>query len=193
MTRLFDPWVGSQYQTGGFRGLRVLILGESHYGEPEEETKAFTREWVEGYASSAKGNRFFTVVTKLLLALPVGIRLSRGTRRTLWDSVAFYNYIQRFPGQHSRIRPTSSMWNAAAECFPAVLSELQPTFTLILGRELAGRVPKLPSSISVCDLPHPSSFGFEQARWSNHVQAALARAERYGSIHTPPENSLAQP
>jgi hypothetical protein len=33
------PWIGPDYQNGGFDGLRVLVLGESHYSwdlEPDE-------------------------------------------------------------------------------------------------------------------------------------------------------------
>ena len=32
--RVFEPWIGTQYRTTGLDGLRVLVLGESHYGAP---------------------------------------------------------------------------------------------------------------------------------------------------------------
>jgi hypothetical protein len=65
------------------------------------------------------------------------------------------------------------MWDVAAECFPPLLAALQPHFVLILGRELAARVPRIAGSTVACEVPHPSSFGFEQSKWSEHVHAAL--------------------
>jgi hypothetical protein len=174
---LFEPWVGQSYDADGFFGRRVLILGESHYGTPEQETASFTRECVESLAKAASGHRFFTVVAKLLLGAPPGVSLSRDQRTWFWDRVAFYNYIQAFPSHTSRVRPTGEMWSAAAQCFPALLQRLRPDFMLVLGRELAERIPRIPPPTTVCAIPHPSSFGFQQTLWSKNVQVAL---------HSPP-------
>jgi hypothetical protein len=170
---LFEPWVGKSYDAEGFFGRRVLILGESHYGTPEQETASFTRECVESLAKAANGHRFFTVVAKLLFGTSPGVKLSRDQRSWLWDRVAFYNYIQAFPSHTSRVRPTGEMWSTAAQCFPALLQRLRPEFVLVLGRELAERIPPIPPPTSVCAIPHPSSFGFAQTRWGKIVQAAL--------------------
>jgi len=46
--RIFDPWVGSKYRSSGFGGVRVLILGESHYGIGTESatfTTDVVKEW----------------------------------------------------------------------------------------------------------------------------------------------------
>jgi hypothetical protein len=165
--------VGQSYDADGFFGRRVLILGESHYGTTEQETASFTRECVESLAKAASGHRFFTVVAKLLLGAPPGVSLSRDQRTWFWDRVAFYNYIQAFPSHTSRVRPTGEMWSAAAQCFPALLQRLRPDFVLVLGRELAERIPRIPPPTTVCAIPHPSSFGFQQTLWSKNVQVAL--------------------
>jgi len=34
----FQPWVGSDYNTGGVFGKKVLVLGESHYGDAPDQT-----------------------------------------------------------------------------------------------------------------------------------------------------------
>ncbi|HGF0767933.1 TPA: hypothetical protein ACF7ZB_000186 [Kluyvera georgiana] len=32
----FKPWVGENYENSAF-GVRILVLGESHYADPEDE------------------------------------------------------------------------------------------------------------------------------------------------------------
>jgi hypothetical protein len=44
---------------------------------------------------------------------------------------------------------------------------------IVLGRELAARIPPIPLPAAVCAIPHPSSFGFQQSFWVANVQAAL--------------------
>ena len=174
--RLFEPWQGPLYNSEGLSGRRVLILGESHYGKPEEETARFTRECVEFMAKAEKGHRFFTVVAKLLLNEAAGVRLTQRRRCWFWDRVAFYNYIQSFPSTTSRVRPTSTMWSYAALCLPGVLAELRPDLVLVLGRELGRRIPAIPAPLDVCVIPHPSSFGFRFVEWVASVQQALQPA-----------------
>jgi hypothetical protein len=174
MAHLFEPWIGSQYEAHGFRGQRILILGEAHYGNPDEETSTFTRDWVENFASGARANRFFTVVSKLLLAVPAGVSFKAAERRELWDRLAFYNYIQCFPAAKARVRPTVQMWREAAKCLPPVLAQLRPGLLLILGRGLAEHLPELPGCLNRCAVPHPASFGFKLGEWTRLVQQALA-------------------
>jgi hypothetical protein len=174
----FEPWVGPLYRDKGFEGLRVLVVGESHYGRPEEEKPSFTRDWVERFASGTQGNRFFTVVSKLLLETPTNERLRLEQRRQLWDRLAFYNYVQSFPGSKSRVRPSRALWDAAAACLPWVINDLQPQFLLILGRDLEKQILRHLPSVSACPIPHPSSFGFKRVEWSGAVRAALTRARQ---------------
>jgi hypothetical protein len=58
----FRPWIGSEYGTGGFRGKRVLILGESHYewagwsqavDRIEDVTNFCVREQLDGRETKA--------------------------------------------------------------------------------------------------------------------------------------------
>ncbi|ENT4838116.1 TPA: hypothetical protein ACNHSB_004962, partial [Escherichia coli] len=98
----FQPWVGDHYHSSRY-GVRVMVLGESHYGEPEDYAPDFTQHVINEHAFQP-GLRFFTIATNLL----------RGTtdeptaeeRREAWQHVAFYNYVQEFVGDAGRIRPT---------------------------------------------------------------------------------------
>ena len=40
----FLPWVGQHYGRGSRFGVRLLVLGESHYGTPGEEGPDYTKE-----------------------------------------------------------------------------------------------------------------------------------------------------
>jgi hypothetical protein len=94
--RAFDPWIGSRYATDGIKGIRLLILGEAHYGTGEaERQKTHTTEIVRLLAQKSRF-RFFTATQRLVS----GGRgwLSDQERVEFWERVAFYNYIQSFPG-----------------------------------------------------------------------------------------------
>lgn len=97
----FKPWIGENYESGGIFGKKILVLGESHHCGGDSESDA---EYANGYSD-------FTIdVVKQLLQ---GVKASwtptfRKFERSLvghetnlkesfeiWNSVAFYNYIQR--------------------------------------------------------------------------------------------------
>ncbi len=172
-SRTFEPWVGALYWKEGFVSLRILILGESHYGEAGTECPSFTREAVEEWGQKRR-NRFFTVVQKLISDIPIGVWVSDEERKSFWEHVAFYNFIQSFPGDLPRERPTTEMWTAAQGSFVATVQELQPHLIVVLGFDLARNLPSLPSDVTVCDLQHPSSRGFRCTEWQEKVRSAIA-------------------
>lgn len=168
----FQPWIGARYFGEGLRGRRVLVLGEAHYGQLEEAPE-FTRDCVRNLALVPRGHRFFTVVAKLLLDLPVGPSLSFKGKCGLWSRITFANYIQCFPGTSARIRPTHVMWEDAAPRFLSLLATVQCDRVLVLGRELGGQLA-LPSGLVHCEIPHPSSYGFQLDAWRRRVREFLA-------------------
>lgn len=178
--RVFDAWEGDDYRTSGLNGVRVLILGESHYGNPEELAPTFTQGVVRSLGIESR-HRFFTAAAKLLLNSPAGVPLTDSERARFWQRVAFYNYIQEFVGTTPRTRPTKKMWQQAGNCLPAVVSELNPQLMLVLGKALASWLPELPASLKVCRVPHPASFGFQLGKWQLDVQGALAECSASGT------------
>ncbi|HGW0964709.1 TPA: hypothetical protein ACNPTZ_005348 [Escherichia coli] len=60
----FQPWVGDHYHSSRY-GVRVMVLGESHYGEPEDYAPDFTQHVINEHAFQP-GLRFFTIATNLL-------------------------------------------------------------------------------------------------------------------------------
>ncbi len=173
--RVFDPWVGAKYWSEGLGGVRVLILGESHYGDPGTESATFTTEVVRGWGQE-KRHRFFTVVQKLVLGLRADDWVTDDQRAAFWERVAFYNFVQAFPGPEPRYRPTHEMWSAASAAFLATVTDLKPQIIVVLGFELQGYMPEVPAGVSVCGVQHPSSRGFRYEQWQPAIRAAMTAA-----------------
>lgn len=172
MKRTFEPWVGSRYYSEGYNGARILILGESHYGKPDEETPDFTQIVIRALGQQ-KRFRFFTVVQKTVSNETGWI--SDDQRRDFWERVAYYNYIQKLVGDWSRIRPTKQMWHDAKEPLLSTLTELSPQILIILGFELYENLPELPESLICCPIQHPSSRGYRYADWQPDIQLAIRK------------------
>ena len=128
----FHPWVGRDYLESPF-GVRVLVLGESHYGEgdvrPDLTSKVVRR------LGQATRYPFFTVIAKILRGTTGSI--TNEDRAGVWEDVAFYNFVQDFVGNQPRNRPTIRQWSDAQEPFETVLAALRPHAVLILGYDLA--------------------------------------------------------
>lgn len=172
---MFLPWIGQNYSEEGLAGIRLLILGESHYGTRGTETPTLTQDVVNKWGRCMR-YRFFTVVQKLVVNVPRGEWIPNEKRAAFWDSVAFYNFVQSFPGNKPRCRPTREMWMAAKEPFLQVLEKLQPHFVVVLGVELQRHLPSIPEYIRSCSIQHPSSQGFRYEASQRSIQAALRTA-----------------
>lgn len=150
----FLPFVGEHYHNSRY-GVRVLVLGESHYGATEDSGPDFTQKVVQDCAY-VPGEPFFSKLTNVLRG-----RIDWPTdeeRHETWQHVAFYNFIQEFVGGQSRIAPTPAMWQAAQAPFLEVVRTLEPDVILVLGSRLWNNVDELPPTYPVewCSITHPS-------------------------------------
>lgn len=60
----FHPWVGNNYE---YENPKILILGESHYGNANENKEIFTQNVVKDWALRGEGShKFFTTIAKIL-------------------------------------------------------------------------------------------------------------------------------
>ncbi len=173
----FKPWVGANYAHKNRFGLRVLVLGESHYGPDLVPTSGLTCEIVRRLGQVER-NRFFTKVAKVLLGLDKATDISDEARAQVWEDVAFYNYVQSIVGNSARVRPSKEMWDAASTPFREVLDRVTPDVLLVLGFELKKRVDEIeiPSNIEVCGVKHPST-GFDYGIWNPRFSKAVSRAK----------------
>ncbi|SHO23031.1 Putative uncharacterized protein [Moritella viscosa] len=168
---VFKPWIGSNYTSNKF-GARILVLGESHYGSPEDEYEDYTVDVVKMWGQE---NRlaFFTKIAKTLLNYDSSNYLNEHERHTLWENVSFYNYVQAIVGEGARIRPSDEMWKKSEVAFQEVIERLDPQIIIVLGMELAENLPKIPEGIEVCFLNHPSSGGYSYAVNNQLVQNSI--------------------
>ena len=156
----FHPWIGERYCANDRFGVRVLVLGESHYGQEGNETSDETKGVVETFTQRARTGRgerlrFFTVVANIL----------RGQRGWIDDSdlaevfqeIAFYNFVQTFVGDGPRGDPTFRQWVDAQAPLKTVLQALRPDAVLVLGLELWEHILDWPEDIDHAVIAHPSS------------------------------------
>jgi hypothetical protein len=133
----FSPWIGDQFQSG-LRGLRLLIVGESHYGPKNQNyDPGFTVNCVRNVVRGEWKLKFFGNLQSNLADAGLGVESPTclRARKEFWERVAFYNYIQEMisaPG----IAPSTSAWERAREPFREVLNELQPNCVLFACKRL---------------------------------------------------------
>lgn len=188
----FLPWVGERYRGQSLDGVRLLIVGESHYHTHSDPGADFTIRLTQGYIRGTMRHRFWTLVARTV----AGQSASRDECKAFWQSVAFYNYIQSVVGGTARVAPTAGMWAAARAPFSGVLKDLAPHVVLILGRRLWSNLSDGElSTLTVdggasrparnYDLPgkglatatfinHPASRGFVAAKWTPVTASLLA-------------------
>lgn len=167
----FKPWVGRNYITNKF-GAKILVLGESHYGSPEDEYEDYTIDVVKMWGQE---NRlaFFTKIAKTLLNYDSSDYLNDHERYALWENVSFYNYVQAIVGEGARIRPSDEMWKKSEIAFQEVIQRFEPQIIIVLGKELADNLPIISEEIEVCFLNHPSSGGYSYAINNQLVQNSI--------------------
>lgn len=102
----FKPWKGRDYNFGGIFGKKVLVVGESHYcrnemcpecGNPEKsgDCSLYTIEVVQAYLhQNEKKGRWFSTFKKFERSM-VGHETTPDESRAIWNSISFYNYLQK--------------------------------------------------------------------------------------------------
>lgn len=150
----FHPWVGAYYGRESRFGVRLVVLGESHYHEnPEFSDPGFTQDVVCTWGQQQR-HRFFTVIAKVLHGSEDWI--DDATRSEVWEHVAFYNFVQSVvPG--ARTPPTFRQWCEAQTPFESVMQSLEPDAVLMLGWRLAEHILHQPETVSFGTIAHPSS------------------------------------
>lgn len=131
MDIIFQPWIGSRYYADNRFGQRVLVLGESHYGDDSEISSDFTSRVVQDLAKNQRSS-FFTKVSKVLLGLNSDHWLDDKERGDVWEHVAFYNFIQGFVSTEARVRPSDEMWENSKEPFLELINTLKPQIILAM-------------------------------------------------------------
>ena len=129
----FNPFIGSHYKTSL---TRLLIVGQSHHGKPEEaEERELTTRVVRGHLSGDARLRFFSKIPRII-AEDVNLY----DEQEVFSRIAIYNYVQVLLPE-TRSFPTSAIWTAGEEPFREVLKRLDPTHILVFGKQTYKNLP----------------------------------------------------
>ena len=125
---VFKPWIGKDYETGGIFGKRILVLGESHYGFTNEEDAT---NKVVNYVISGGSAEWTGTFRKFERSL-VGHYTDNEESKKIWNSVAFYNYLQNSMN-HPRQSPKESDFDSSSNAFYKVMNQLKPDLIIAWG------------------------------------------------------------
>ena len=147
----FHPWIGKNFGHDSCFGVRLLVVGESHYWEhdPHDQpdclqfpniwarTTHLTQEVVVDWGQNRRGSaRFFTNVSNVLRMRNDGGSYE-DENGEMWNHVAFYDYVQSYvEWQHEAgrpNRPTDDQWDEGKDPFDTILQILKPDAILMLG------------------------------------------------------------
>lgn len=146
----FSPYIGKDYVRGGIFGKKILALGESHYcdtgcadcGERgrHPECADFTKKVVEWCLDpSVEREGWMNTYLKFERSL-VGKDTTPLESKKIWDSIAFYNYLQVAMGG-AREAGSAQQYRDATEPFLDTLENLQPDVLVVWGVRLWNNLP----------------------------------------------------
>lgn len=131
---VFDPWVGKTYENGGCFCKKILLLGESHYGQ--NMGSSMTKDIIYDQTYSNYTRSIYTNFERALK----GEETNPDDREKIWNSVAFYNYVQTCISK-TRKSPSEEEFSDSEEAFFEVLDELEPDVVLVWGTRLWENLP----------------------------------------------------
>lgn len=146
----FLPWIGKYYHKGGIFKNRILVLGEGHHcgGCPREgcendfesDCRFFTSNVVKKYLNRKKGyEKWMNTYIKFERSL-IGDWTDEESQKNIWDSIAFYNYIQ-YALDKSRKAGEGDAYIKAIKPFYQVLDYLKPELIIVWGKRLWKNLP----------------------------------------------------
>jgi len=185
----FEPWIGPQYEDSWFN-IRLLLLGESHYGKESEQIPTFTRDLIKRYVTHDWSHKFFTILGQTVFGRPH----TEFARADVWEHVCFYNFVQKIVVLPRRT-PTDLERRNASLAFFELLNALKPELVICCGWRLHSWLPdtweigidyncggKLIHSrfydcgadyySEIVPIQHPSSRQFDWSQWHDLFQSA---------------------
>jgi hypothetical protein len=151
-----DVWIGDKYEC---ESDRVLILGESWYGDVEPLV-LYVPRWARGEINDSTFSRLFNAAS--------GLHTERATyeqRVDWWNAIAFYNFVPGTVGASRSDRPSEAAFAAARTLLTVVLDKLRPRGVWIIGKgqaEYSAEVVRRFGSVFEVT-PHTASFGLRSA------------------------------
>lgn len=133
----FEPWEGVKYNTSGYKGKKILVIGESFYCSEEDAVATLTNKIVEDYLAIRKGEPrenkggWTNTYLKFERSL-IGRETTPEDSQEIWNSIAFYNYLQ-VPMTGPRESGNKVDYKNAEEAFFEVINKLEPDLIIVWG------------------------------------------------------------
>ena len=137
----FKPWIGKDYDSGGIFNKKILVLGEAHLcdagckdcgniGNAEECADFTSKNCIEALLNGETASWTGTMhkFERSLVNHETGLEESR----RIWNSLAFYNYVQKALDS-SRKAPEWVDFQNSEKAFFEVIDELRPDLILVWG------------------------------------------------------------
>ena len=122
----FQPWVGENY--GKCQYGKILLLGESHYLNEDEDSVNLTKMVVKNAIDEHDGmNTSFFRTTELIF--------NRKDYQTFWNDVAYANLIQKAM-EKTKSQPEPDDIATISPSFKLLLDNLKPEKVLILSKRM---------------------------------------------------------
>jgi hypothetical protein len=132
MVARFKPWIGTKYRQSP---VRILLLGEAHYGKGVHDT-AYTIRLVAKHQGSEvakpKGVRFLSKASALI----AGDRLRPSLRAGFWDDLAYCNFVGDFAAETAGKAPSKKQLRDGAARYPDLLRDIKPHIIFVCGFRL---------------------------------------------------------
>ena len=146
----FIPWVGESYEKG-YKGKRILVLGESHYCDDcekcqkismKEECHAKTEDAVSDFLDDPKGLSYKATYTCFERNF-VGRELKQEEREEFWNIIIFYNFLQYAMSGPRCGLPEKEEIEESNKAFQEILETYRPDYIIVLGFRLYKLLPEL--------------------------------------------------
>jgi len=136
----FHPWIGDNYHE---QAKKILILGDSHYDWYYEgeivhvKEKDSTQGYIDGLIHPEiraiyKNKGTWTKLEKAFLGNSES-KYNENTIFNFWNSVVFYNFVQRSVPGGARVSPAPDHFIKSIPAFQEVISILKPQIMIVLG------------------------------------------------------------
>lgn len=149
-----EIWIGQDYEVSG---KRILVLGESWYGQLESLSD-YIPKWAAGKIRDNTFSRIFNAGS--------GSHTSKAAEHEIlqfWNSIAFYNFVVGTVGDTREHRPTKEQYESSKGPLRLVLEGLKPKGVWILGKGQAAYSEQVVRDMRLAYevVAHPTSFGLK--------------------------------
>lgn len=166
----FPPWEGMEYQYGilGFDedghiiygtkdkpGIKLLVLGDSHYcAKQSDAVESITNTIIKDLLNpESEFELYKNTYTKFIKSLTGHIDVfTIESKVEAWNHILFYNYVQEAMNK-PRQSPSEKQFYEAQAPFFEVLERNSPDMIIVWGKRLYNRLPRYGKQHPDLDLP----------------------------------------